>query len=80
MLYSRKLTEHCKPAIMEKKNKTHYIEKKNVNSPPPHKVECYSVVKKKNSAAICENMDKNTRHNAKWNKPDREWYHLYVES
>jgi len=24
MLYSRKLTEHCKPAIMEK-NKNHYI-------------------------------------------------------
>ena len=24
MLYSRKLTEHCKPAIMEK-NKSHYI-------------------------------------------------------
>ena len=27
MLYSRKLTEHCKPAIMEK-NKNHYIKKK----------------------------------------------------
>ena len=26
MLYSRKLTEHCKPAIMEK-NKNHYIKK-----------------------------------------------------
>jgi len=26
MLYSRKLTEHCKPAIMEK-NKNHYINK-----------------------------------------------------
>ena len=25
MLYSRKLTEHCKPAIMEKKNKNHSI-------------------------------------------------------
>ena len=24
MLYSRKLTEHCKPSIMEK-NKNHYI-------------------------------------------------------
>ena len=28
LLYSRKLTEHCKPAIMEK-NKNHYIKKKN---------------------------------------------------
>ena len=27
MLYIRKLTEHCKPAIMEK-NKNHYIKKK----------------------------------------------------
>ena len=27
MLYSRKLTEHSKPAIMEK-NKNHYIKKK----------------------------------------------------
>ena len=27
MLNSRKLTEHCKPAIMEK-NKNHYIKKK----------------------------------------------------
>ena len=27
MLYSRKLTEHCKPAITEK-NKNHYIKKK----------------------------------------------------
>ena len=26
MLYSRKLTDHCKPAIMEK-NKNHYIKK-----------------------------------------------------
>ena len=26
MLYSRKLTEHCKPAIMEK-SKNHYIKK-----------------------------------------------------
>ena len=27
LLCSRKLTEHCRPAIMEK-NKNHYIEKK----------------------------------------------------
>ena len=27
LLYSRKLTEHCKPAIMEK-NKNHYMKKK----------------------------------------------------
>ena len=26
LLYSRKLTEHCKPAIIEK-NKNHYIKK-----------------------------------------------------
>ena len=25
MMYSRKLTEHCKPAIMKKINKNHYI-------------------------------------------------------
>ena len=30
MLYSSKLTEHCKPAIMEK-NKNHYVEKKKKN-------------------------------------------------
>ena len=29
LLYSRKLTEHCKPAIMEK-NKNHYIKKTTV--------------------------------------------------
>ena len=28
LLYSRKLTEHCKPAIMEE-NKNHYIKKEN---------------------------------------------------
>ena len=28
MLYSSKLTEHCKPAIMEK-NKNHHLKKKN---------------------------------------------------
>ena len=28
LLYNRKLTEHCKPAIMEK-NKNHYLRKKN---------------------------------------------------
>ena len=31
MLYSRKLAEHCKPAIMEK-NKNHYLEKSDTES------------------------------------------------
>ena len=32
MLYSRKLTEHCKPGIVKKKNKNHYIKKE--DTPP----------------------------------------------
>ena len=32
MLYSRELTEHCKPAIMEK-NKNHYIKRKKKEKP-----------------------------------------------
>ena len=37
MLYSRKLTDHCKPPIMEK-NKNHYIKKNSVSRKTEKKI------------------------------------------
>ena len=40
-------------------------------------MEYYSAIKKEWNFAICSNMDELGRHNAKWNKSDRERQILY---
>ena len=40
-------------------------------------MEYYSVLKRDWNPAVCSNMDESGGHYAKWNKPDKDKYHMY---
>ena len=42
-----------------------------------HTMEYYSAIKKKRNLVICDNMDGYREYYAKWNKSDKDRYHMF---